>query len=234
MAAAALVASSGCATAPGVFGDHARYSPAFEGYVMSEDSGSDDPDRHATVLLLRDPLTGNKLRCREDVVQWRELYEDVAVDHVQDENAAVVAGVTGGVLFGPLLVLEPVGGLVLAEALSTTEHLYEALASDTAPQLLAKGIALFKRKRFPQASMIIERALAKDGSVGTRDEAYLYLGLSYFEQGKQARARLALANFMDRAGVRDVEAYRKAQAALKTLGVSRTPCSSTDPVDLYW
>jgi tetratricopeptide (TPR) repeat protein len=235
-AVAALLVSlaTGCATAQGTFGNHARYSPAFEGYVMAKEDGSDDPGASATVLLLRDPVTGNKLRCREEVTEWRELYEDVATDHAHDQNAAVAAGITGGAVFGPLLAVQPVGGLVFAEALQATESLYDALKSDTGPELLAKGIGLFKRKRFSQASVMIERALAKDSSVGTADEAYLYLGLAYSEQGKTARARIALAAFIDRAGVRDVDAYRKAEATLKTLGVMRKPCGSTDPVDLYW
>jgi tetratricopeptide (TPR) repeat protein len=234
LVALSIVMITGCASAPGVYGNRARYSPAFEGYVMSEDNGSDDPGRHDKVLLLRDPVSGNKLRCREEVVQWRELYEDVAVDEVRDGNASVAAGVTAGAVFGPLLVLEPVGGLVLAEAMSTTQSLYDLLRSDNAPELLATGLVLYNRKRFPQASVLIERALAKDGAVGTVDKAYYYLGLSYAEQHKQERARLALAAFVDRAGVRDVDAYRTAEATLKTLGVSRIPCASKEPVELYW
>ncbi len=232
----ALVAAagSGCASTSGTYGDRARYSPAFGGYVMAEDNGSDDPGKHDTVLLLRDPVTGTKLRCREDVERWRELYEDVASDQVDDDNAEVAAGIATGATFGPLVAMHPIGALVLAEAMSVSGSFYDALRSDNATELLANGIVLFNRRRFTHASLLIERALAKDGTVGILDKAYLYLGLSYLELGRDDRARLALTSFVDRAGVRDVDAYRKAEAALAGLGVPRPACRSVGPVALHW
>jgi tetratricopeptide (TPR) repeat protein len=235
-AAACLVAlaATGCAKAPAVYGTRARFSPAFQGYVMATDNGSDDPGVHDKVLLLRDPLTGNKLRCREDVVEWRELHEDLAVDGVRDHDAAIAAAVTVGTVFAPILVVHPVGSLAMAEALMATSSLYEHLASDNATKLLARGIVLYRRKRYPQAARMIERALAKDGAVGILDKAYLYLGLSYNEEGNRERARLALSLFVERAAVRDVDAYRSAEAALRTLDVEHAPCASMEPVELSW
>lgn len=231
---AALLAMPACATAPETFGTRARYSPAFHGYVMATEDGSDDPAPGQTTLLLRDPLTGEKLRCREEVVDWRELHEDLASDLVEDENAAVAAGATTGALFAPLLVVEPVGALVLAEAMITGGALFDDLASDDATELLAAGIVLFRRHRYRQASALIERALAKDASVGVEDKAYLYLGLAYAHERKHDRAVLALDMFIARAGVRDVEAYREAERALAKLGAPVEGCSSTEPVELSW
>jgi tetratricopeptide (TPR) repeat protein len=228
------LASVGCATAPSVYGNRARFSPAFQGYVMAKSNGSDDPDTRETVLLLRDPLTGTKLRCQKDVVAWRELYEDLADDQVQDRNAAVAATVTTVSLFAPLLAVHPMGGLILAEAMMTGDSLYADLRSDTPKHLLARAIKLYRRKRYLQASTMIERALAKDVSVGTLDKAYYYLGFAYRQQGNVARARLALSMFIDRAAIRDVDAYREAEAALGALGVHRAPCASTDSVELAW
>ena len=229
-----LSAAIGCASAPAVYGERARFSPAFQGYVMAPNDGSDDPARDETVLLLRDPITGNKLRCREDVLEWRELHEDVATDQLHDHRAAITAGVTAGAIFGPLLALEPVGALVLVEAMSITEGFYDLLRSAAPEELYATATVLYDRKRYPQASMLLERALARDSSVGTTHKAYYYLGLSYAEQGKEARAKIALSAFMDRAAVRDVDGYRRAEATLRSLGVVRKPCASTDPVELYW
>jgi tetratricopeptide (TPR) repeat protein len=223
-----------CASAPAELGTRARFSPAFQGYVMAAANGSDDPGPDERVLVLRDPLTGNKLRCREQVLEWRELHEDLAADHVHDRNVAVAVAVTTGAVFAPLLAVQPVGGLVLAEALLAGGQLYDKLSSDDATELLAHGIALYNRKRYPKAAQIIERALAKDSAVGTLDVAYLYLGLSYDQQGNKARARLALSTFVDRAAVRDVDAYRNAESTLKTLGVKRARCASTEPVELHW
>ncbi len=142
--------ATGCATAPKMFGDRARYSPAFEGYVIAKTDGSDDPAKDARVLLLRDPVTGNKLRCREDVVEWRELYEDVATDRATDSNAAVAAGITGGALLGPLVVVEPIGSLAMVSALSLTDDLYQSLRSASGKELLGKGIALFVGSASPK------------------------------------------------------------------------------------
>lgn len=225
---------AGCASAPGDYGTKARFSPALQGYVMARDEGSDDPDKDEPVLLLRDPLTGKKLRCREDVTEWRELYEDLAIDRAHDDNVAIAVGVTTGALFGPLLALEPVGGLLLAEAMLTADSLYGDLSSDDATELLAAGIALYKRERFVQAAAVIERALAKDPGVGVLDKAALYLGLAYDHLGRRDRATLALSHFLERAVVRDVGAYREAASALKRLGVKRPVCASTEPVELRW
>jgi hypothetical protein len=141
-------AATGCATAPAVFGARARFSPAFQGYVMAAGTGSDDPGAAEEVLVLRDPLTGKKLRCREDVVEWRELHEDLAADRVRDDNVAVAAAVTGSVLFGPLVVVHSVGGLVMAEALLTTSAIFEDLRSHDATKLLARGIVFYRRERY--------------------------------------------------------------------------------------
>lgn len=225
---------SGCSTAQGVYGDHARYSPAFEGYVISPENGSDDPSEDDPVLVLRDPLTGHKLHCRNEALTWRELHEDLAADFVHDDNVALAVGITGGAFFGPLVVLDPIGGLVLAEAMITSDALYEGFRSENATELLANGVALYRRKRFFQAIKAIERALAKDAAVGIFDKGYLYLGLAHDAHGDDDRARLALTMFIDRALVRDVAAYRLATATLKKLGVERDPCSSTAPVELYW
>lgn len=225
---------TGCASAPGDYGKHARFSPALQGYVMARDEGSDDPDKDEPVIVLVDPLTGKKLRCREDVEGFRELFEDIAVDRAHDDNVATTVGVTTGAVFGPLIALQPVGGLVLAEAMLVSDLLYDDLSSETGPELLARGIALWKRERWAQAAAAIERALAKDPGVGVLDKAALYLGLSYDKLGQKARAALALERFLDHALVRDVSAYREAATALKRLGVSRPKCASIEPVELRW
>ncbi len=207
-----LVSLFGCSSTRTVYGDRARFSPAFHGYVMAQNDGSDDPSKGDTVLLLRDPVTGNKLRCREEVMEWRELYEDTATDELHDHRAAIAAGITGGTVFGPLLALEPIGSLIMWQALSTTESIYKLLASDDPEELFGAATALFERKRFSQASLLIERALAKDGAVGIHQKAYSFLGLAYAEQGKQTRARTALTAFFDRAAEREVDGYRRSEA----------------------
>lgn len=38
-----LSALVGCASPPAIYGERARFSPAFRGYVMASNNGSDDP-----------------------------------------------------------------------------------------------------------------------------------------------------------------------------------------------
>ena len=230
-----LCAAAGCASAPNVYGPSARYSPAMHGYVMAQNDGSDDPSVDATVLLLRDPWTGDKLSCREDVIEWRELYEDVAVDLVDDENAKTATAITMSAVFAPIVAMDPVGALVLAESLLSADGMYDSLRSDTATELLASGIALSRRKRYARSTELIERALAKDPAVGIVDKAYLSLGLGYRELGRDDRAALALTLFLKRSGVRDVDAYREAERALSEMGRVASPrCDSMEPVELHW
>jgi Tfp pilus assembly protein PilF len=99
---------------------------------------------------------------------------------------------------------------------------------------VSAAITLYDRKRFSQSSLLLEHALAKGALIGVHSKAFYYLGLSYVEQGKRERAGVALTAFLDRAAVRDVDAYRKAESTLKSLGVPRRPCVSTEPVDLHW
>ncbi len=232
--AAALLTASGCATPLNQFGDHARFAPAYRGYVLAAHNGSDDPDSGATVLLLRDPLTGNKLRCQDEVEHWRELYEDVAVDQVQDENAAIAAGTTTGLVFGPIVALNPVGAAATIEGVMFGDLMYDMLSSDDADELLAGGVALFERTRYATSAMFIERALAKDPSVGVWGKAYYYLGMAYDKQRQEDSARKALRLFVQRAGVRDVDAYRKAEKQLEEIGDAFDECEAAEPVKVYW
>lgn len=229
-----LAALAGCASPSAIYGDRARYSPAYRGYVMAVHDGSDDPGKDETMLLLRDPVTGTKLRCREDVVEWRELHEDVAVDAIRDRRAAIASVVTTSVVFGPLVSAQPLGGLLTLEWLHGTGTLYKYLRTKDAEELLADGIQLYERARYPQSSLLFEHALAKDGTLGVHSKVYYYLGLAYIEQDRRDRAELALTAFLDRAAVRDVDGYRKAEATLESLGVERRQCTSTEPVDLRW
>jgi hypothetical protein len=229
-----LTAAAGCASAPAVYGERARFSPAFQGYVMAVEDGSDDPAKDDTVLLLRDPVTGDKLRCREDVLSWRELHEDIALDQMRDHRAVIAAVITAPVVLGPVAALQPLGGLAVIEAMYAAESIFDLLRTKNAGELLEAAITLYERKRFPQSSLLIEHALAKDSTFGVSSKALYYLGLSYAEQGKSDRAGVALTAFIDRSAVRDVDGYRKAEAALKTLGIDRKACESTEPVDLHW
>jgi tetratricopeptide (TPR) repeat protein len=223
----------GCATPRESYGRHARYSPAFRGYVMAPESGSDDPSVGDTVVVLRNPLTDGKLRCREEVDEWRAINEDYAADLLHDEHAAIASGVTAVSIFAPLMVLQPLGSLGVAASASTDGLIYEGLKTDDAYTLLTRGVELYRRARYAQAASELERALSKSSAIGVYSKAYYFLGHAYAKLGKADRARLTLGLFVERSVVRDVNAYRKAEATLADLGLWYAPCSRR-PVKIHW
>src|SRR5262249_32738868 len=154
-----------------------------QGYVMASNDGSDDPGKEDTVLILRDPLTGKKLQCKEEVEEWRELHEDVAVDRIHDHRAGIAAGVISAVIVSPVAAAEPLGALAALGGISTANSLFEIMRTESPAKLLATAIVLYDRKRYPQASLMLEHALAKGGYMGTHSKALYYLGLSYNEEG---------------------------------------------------
>jgi hypothetical protein len=226
--------TAGCATTTEAFGERARYSPAFRGYVLGPYDGSHDPPAGETVLLLRDPLTGDKIGCAEQVHAVRELFEDVATDYLHDERVGIGVGVSMGIAMGPLAALQPLGVSGLLLGMMATNTLYEGLASPDAAALLAEGLALQARKRHAQAERQFVSALARDSVIGIIDKTYLHLGRAYLAQKKHEEARLALSLFVVRAGVRDAEAYDDAEALLAKLGVELEACESRAPIPLHW
>ena len=224
----------GCATSAEAFGERARYSPAFRGYVLGPYDGSHDPPAGETAILLRDPLTGDKLVCAEQIHAVREIFEDVATERLHDDRVAIGVGVGVGVAMGPIAALQPLGATSLMLAMLGAETLYDGLASDDAEELLERAIALSERERHAQAERLFVHALARDPIIGIVDKAYLHLGKSLLAQGKRDDARLALSLFVVRAGVRDAEAYDEAESLLAELGVELEPCNSRDPVPLHW
>jgi hypothetical protein len=221
-AAVCLFLNAGCASAPAVYGERARFSPAFQGYVMAANDGSDDPGKDDTVLLLRDPVSGEKLRCREHVLEWRELHEDLAVDEIQDHRAAIAAG------------RHDVGDLRAGRRAPAAGRASRSWRARGRPRPSTISCA----RRAPPIWSRPERACTT--ASGTRSRAFAsstrsrrtapsgwgrrrstFLGLSYMEQGKRDRAAKALTAFLDRAAVRDVDGYREAEAALKALGAPR-------------
>ena len=231
---ALALTATGCATTAEAFGEKARYSPAFRGYVLGPHDGSHDPPAGASVLLLRDPLTGDKIACADQVDGVRELFEDLAADQLHDDEVAIGVGVGMGIALAPLAVVQPLGAAGMFYGGWATQSLYEGLASDDAEELVAQAIALAERRRHAQAEWLFLHALSRDPLVGITDKTLLHLGRAYLAQAKHDEARAALTLFVTRAGVRDVEAYEEAEALLRELSVGPEACSSREPIDLHW
>ncbi len=90
VAIALLAGLSGCSAA-GRYGSEARYAPSYRGYVLAPDNGTQDPARDDPVMLLRDPITERKIRCREDLERWIRHYRTKAQDDIHDENCSIAS-----------------------------------------------------------------------------------------------------------------------------------------------
>ena len=79
---ALLAPSIGC-TPAGLWGNEARYAPDFRGYVVAR-----SPDS-AAVFLPRNPITGKKIRCREQLEPYFAAATRETVTAMHDERVAV-------------------------------------------------------------------------------------------------------------------------------------------------
>lgn len=226
-----LVATTGCASAGGQYGHHARYAPAVRGYVLSAETGRDDPAPDAPFVLLTNPLTEEKIRCREDVARWLAPHQDEAAARVHDENLAVA----GGIALAPLGVAGSYVGVFAHALIATTQIPRYAAGAPSAEDHYRAGVDHAEQTRFDEARISLERALVMAPELGSGSLAWLYLGVSYTALGRVDEARDALLAFVHRAAVIDTDAYRTAEKWLLHLGHPKPArCSSQDPIPVVW
>jgi len=222
---------SGCASPAGRWGREARYAPALRGYVLTAESGSDDPTEGAPTMVLTDPLTGEKLQCQEQVARWIAPHQDHAEALVHDENVELATAIG----FAPVLaagIYLIVPGLGLMQAGMVTSDI---ASSDDPAAILAEGEDQVRRRRFDEGRISLERALVRDASLAQYTTLLLHLGVAYAELDRREEAVRALRAFIHRAAVRDVKAYRAAEGWLETLGSGvKVECRSRDPYPLRW
>ena len=104
----------------------------------------------------------------------------------------------------------------------------------TADEIYEEALEDFARKRYDDAARKLELAITKDSELGRYTLAFHYLGIAYAQTGKHDRARAALRAFVERALVRDANAYRKSERWLRYLGAPLDSCRSTASVPLSW
>jgi tetratricopeptide (TPR) repeat protein len=232
----------GCITPVTEYGGEARYAPAYRSYVFSGDEKSDDPA--ASVYVLVNPITGDKLRCREDVHRWLGVYQDALTDKAHDANVEIAAGVMFGVAT-PALAAAPAllallsvpGAIIMVGGLAAVEvGLFTELVglSDDGFVHYEAARKLFEQKRWEEAAREYEVAILKEGWLASGELALYELGVAYAELGRADDAREALSTFVSRALVRDVKAYRNAERWLKWLDEPMPRCESQAPLKVRW
>lgn len=222
------------------FGDRARYAPDYRGYVIG------DPDHRnlfvGEVIVLRDPITQRKIRCREDVLARLPRATESLSRYAEEDNA----------LAGSMLGLVPIStagttfmiagsGLIGIAGLPA-----RAAASRASTDLVKDAVKAMNRRDYAAAASLLERALARDerahdlldGSSSdfsrTQSPALHYLGLSYAALGRSREAIIALTEFVETSSRRDEKAYALSERWLAALGQPAKPCASQEDVPIRW
>jgi hypothetical protein len=225
VAVAALLSFSGCSAAHR-YGAEARYAPSFRGYVLAPDNGADDPARDDIVMLLRDPVTDRKIRCREELERWVRHYRTKAIDEVHDENWEIASPI----LMAPATVVAALGVDVAVIGIGVAMLPFELARSEGADSIYERGVEAFRREHWRESTSLLELSLVK----GQRGLATYYLGIAYANDGRWNEARDALSAFVERSLVREVTAYRNAERWLRYLDEPLEPCKSRAPIAIRW
>jgi tetratricopeptide (TPR) repeat protein len=223
------VAAAGCGTPEMRYGHTARYSPYHRGYVVTRADLTHAPPSSMAVLVLRDPLTDDKIRCREQLLPWlggqgRATDATVRVENDVERSAFVLL---------PLSIVASAGLMVGVVAIAPG-----LIAAPSETAYYEKGVAAFQAGRYDDASNALETALMMAPlAAGFRGRAYVlyYLGFAYEQERRDDLARRTLAAFVERAGVANERAYQDAEERLVRLGGALpSKCESTEPVSFVW
>lgn len=205
----------------------ARYAPERRSYVVG--SGAD-------TVLLRDPLTDTKIRCRERLVEVAPALASAAEERLRDRHHDAVSRAALLPLSAPGYALAYAGmGLVAVSILPGM-----AAGPPTRRALYEQAGKAFTARRYADAAALYEQALSRrsaaldDTSPRLYDTIIYYLAASLEQTGEHDRARDAYRAFVDRGTEENEEAYRYAEAALIRLRAPVPACASQEPLEMPW
>lgn len=223
---------SACApTAHERFGDVARYAPSYASYVVG---GEDD------VVILRDPVTSQKIRCREDLLLRAPALADTLEDEARDRHARAVAPVA----LGPLTVAGYAAGAVALGLWLPVSAIDELFVSTQPRQLYEKARAAFQAQSFAEARELFLALVTNNGhgdaQIDDLPRAWVELSLYYLALSAEAlhndeEAREAFRRFVTMSSVKDEERYRDAEARLARLDdKAGSECASRADFTFAW
>lgn len=228
-------AGCGASNAEAQYGTVARYSHYVRGYVVtrSELEQAGAPSAYAPsapVLVLRDPLSGTKVRCREQLVAWLGAQTRGADGVVRDGHDQVVSMT----VMTPFTLVAGAGLMFITlpfGALSYTPHWIAG--PPTEATYYRRGTEAFRAGRYDEAAKDLETSLVMfpgGGALGGHTYVLYYLGLAYEQLHRDDLARRALQAFVERAVVSNDQAYQTAEDRLARLGGGLPKCTSIAPV----
>lgn len=222
---------SACApTAHERFGDVARYSPRYAGYVVG--NADDDP------VILRDPVTAEKIRCREDLERVAPALADSLEDVARDRHART----TSWVALGPFTVAGKAMGMVAAGLLYPVFQFDEIFASTQPRQLYAKAREAFLANRFAEArELFLALVISKgrgDAAIDDLPQAFVEHSLYYVALCDEAlhrdeEAKEAFHRFLSMSSAKNEDRYRDAEARLARRD-GTAACASRADFTLTW
>ncbi len=226
-------------TARAKLGNVAHYAPAYHGYVIgNEQSAERSPSNE--LLLLRDPVTERKIRCREELERAAPVLAEVLEARVHDDYWASAS---------PLIML-PV--TVVGESISYAGlGLVAIAAAPSAPflspnrrTLYLKAREAYMAHRYDEARELFQAVVAYADYTGSEADAtsrtladisLYYLGLSDEQIGNQGRAKLAFRRLLEHASWHNEQAYGDAEARLLRLGEKPlSHCRSQEDFAFPW
>lgn len=223
----ALAVLVGCSPADR-YGSQIRYAPSFRAYVLAPETGSDDPVTEDAIVL-RDPITQQKIRCREHLEKWVDAYRRDAHDRLHDEAWEIASPI----VMAPATVVAAAALDVLMISISVAELPYQIARSEDGAGVYERAETAFAAERWGEAARLFELALVRDDALSTGLATY-YVGIAYANQGRADEARLALTAFVERALVMEVTAYRNAERWLRWLDAPIETCVSQEPLEVVW
>ncbi len=212
------------------FGSHLRYAPSYRAYVLAPPTGSDEPPDEESVMVLVDPITERKIRCREELAKWSEPYRRHAADVAHDEGWEIASPF----LVAPATVVAAAAFDVLLLSVAFVELPYQLARADEGIVSYERGLDAFERAAWDDAATAFELAMVKDRTLATHGLGRYYAGIAYANLGRSDEAREALAAFVERALVREITAYRAAERWLRYLDEPLERCASQEPLPIVW
>ena len=225
-----VFALAGCTpTAQERFGDVARYAPSYGAYVI----GADDD-----VLVLRDPVSSEKIRCKNDLERAAPALAAALDDAVRDRHARKVAPIA----LAPITLTVGAAELLGLGLWSPAEAFAEGVAPPQPRGVYDAGRAAFLGGRFAEARdrfLVLAIVRPHGGTeIGALPESYYehalyYLALADEALHQDAEARAALSRFLTTSTAKNELRYRDAEERLARLeGPGAVRCASRADFDL--
>ena len=222
-----VVVGTGC-SAQARYGNEIRYAPSYRSYVLAAPEATDDPDPDDGGIVLRDPITKRKLRCRQDLERWLEPYRQKTLDDVHDEHWTIASII----IMAPATTVAALATDAFELSFGVAMLPYGLARSEDGLSIYERGVEAFAREDWETAARLMDLAMVKDAfGVGL---ASYYAGIAYANMGRTEHARVALTAFVERSLVQEVTAYRNAERWLDYLDSPIPECRSQEPVAVVW